>query len=878
MSRYGADRTSGQTPPTRPRAHVQARVDGTFGGCGFASDESPPSSNRFKGLRFQVTHVFMCFFPEVHTWELHTDTYPMRVERHLCDIMHVDGKTGVITLKVIEQQLATKGCFRPDMCSGVGDGGGENEGYAGVHSLLKADNPSYVNKRCMGHMPWTVAKAGMHAAGTLYDSTNALCVYLRDGVTWQRLKAIATTDRTLGGLQLFTEGSRRYNALLGTQPPNIIEDRPETAASFCRWLLPRQRQLLPLVTHDLAARNLELKQAAVGLATLTSLQDCANRYILHVMIEKSLYLYYYIKEKRYIAEHDDFQELMARASGILTSLKLDDKTMAILGVTPADVASVGLGANVTMNWVEFAINLNILPHHPHQTVDALIPGCIHLHEKMSIRMATHLSLTVRNIESTTWLAAKLLSRDPEKAKSGGRALRDHLARLRPGGMTPFERHVANDPTLMQELADFVDYPSPILLWHCNGKFANLFRFLAVRHLCVPDSVLDEEGIHAKWKWLELMKRSMKFKFLNASLKLQDYLHRFGGLPSGTDLNEHVKVVRETLALQYRAALADPDIAPEELRCMQLRERFGMRGVDVDILKQRVHRPAVPQTPAGVWSMYVRFLFEAHSFYRFTSLSNTRYLFIAENKSLPGREEVQPDEGVGRVLSIVWFRRADDEGSCADGIRVVPIAGDNGKLETMESTIAEISLAAGYYPPVGDSESAREVELKHERHLLSHDIVVYHARRCTYADGEEWGASWAWSLDENSTDIEEHAFLHRDLNTLTKMSLARQLQLRDNLTDNQRDRVWTLNKDTLLAAIMNPAAPVAAGVAAFAAPKAKVKAVAKPKAKVVPAKAAAKPKVAPKAHALPPAPARGRGARGGAVGGRGRGRGGRGGRG
>ena len=156
--------------------------------------------------------------------------------------------------------------------------------------------------------------------------------------------------------------------------------------------------------------------------------------------------------------------------------------------------------------------------------------------------------------------------------------------------------------------------------------------------------------------------------------------------------------------------------------------------------------------------------------------------------------------------------------------------------------------------------------------------MYNARRCTYADGEDWGASWAWILEEPATDIEEHAFLHRDLNNLTKMSLARQLQLRDNLTDNQRERVWTLNKDTLLAAIMNPAAPVAAGVAAFAAPKAKGKAVAKPKAKVVPAKAAAKPKVAPKAHALPPAPARGRGARGGAVGGRGRGRGGRGGRG
>ena len=107
------------------RHPLQARADGSFGGCGFASDESPPSSNRFKGMRFQVTHLYICFFPDEHTWEACTDSYPMRVERHLCDIMHVPGKTGVITLKVIEHQLASKGCFRPDICSGVGDGGGK---------------------------------------------------------------------------------------------------------------------------------------------------------------------------------------------------------------------------------------------------------------------------------------------------------------------------------------------------------------------------------------------------------------------------------------------------------------------------------------------------------------------------------------------------------------------------------------------------------------------------------------------------------------------------------------------------------------------------------------------------------------------------------
>ena len=53
-------------------------------------------------------------------------------------------------------------------------------------------------------------------------------------------------------------------------------------------------------------------------------------------------------------------------------------------------------------------------------------------------------------------------------------------------------------------------------------------------------------------------------------------------------------------------------------------------------------------------------------------------------------------------------------------------------------------------------------------------MVYNARRCTYADGEDWGASWAWILEEPATDIEEHAFLNRDLANLTEMALARQL--------------------------------------------------------------------------------------------------------
>ncbi len=42
----------------------EARANGTFCGFSFASDESPPSENRFAGLRFQVTYVYITLFED----------------------------------------------------------------------------------------------------------------------------------------------------------------------------------------------------------------------------------------------------------------------------------------------------------------------------------------------------------------------------------------------------------------------------------------------------------------------------------------------------------------------------------------------------------------------------------------------------------------------------------------------------------------------------------------------------------------------------------------------------------------------------------------------------------------------------------------------
>ena len=285
------------------REHNLARDDGCYYGSTIASDESTPNSNKYCALRFQVTYCYSLVFEKVERWESpeFEAQYPFRRLRHLTDIVNVHLKTGAETLKVIERQVARLGVYRYDLIGGTGDGGGENEGCAGVHSLLEQASNSYVRRRCFGHLPWRVADAGIRAMphGEL---TEAINVYLRDGVTWIRLGAIACQSPQDGGLGLMRHESREYYAIFGASPPVMIEDRPECTAQFLKWLCPKQRVLLQCIQVDLQQRNLKIKQAARALETLADRKQCVLRHIDAVLVHKGLYLFHATQKMPYIVE------------------------------------------------------------------------------------------------------------------------------------------------------------------------------------------------------------------------------------------------------------------------------------------------------------------------------------------------------------------------------------------------------------------------------------------------------------------------------------------------------------------------------------------------------------------------------------------------
>ena len=507
--------------------------DKSFFGMGFTTDESPPSQPRFAGLRFQITFVYIPFFAPIATWE--TEAFaqapPLRTERHLLDIVHCPGKDGATVMRALDKQLSRIQCSRHDLVSGTGDGGGENEGSGGVHSLIEAESSGYIRRRCLGHLAWRVADAGIAEMGPSHKDMPKLSSYLRDGVTWRRLQALATQPPASGGLGIMTETSREFAAIFLKAPVPIIENRPECDANFLAWLLPRETVLRPLIVKDTQDRDLgaDAQTAARCFAGWTA---TVVRCINFELLKRSLLLFYWVNGKQRISGNTSFDKLIERATDLIVDLSISKEFLERLQMLRDDLVPLNLEYET---WVEVVVRW-IAPNRQVGS-DFLLEAMEH-HGKVARRMTTHLSLTCSNILRFSWLLGGMLSTDTMEARCCARLAHDHLLRVPEGHRTPLESTIVLDGPLMTQLGQFSEMHPPCLLWRNNAKFADLFKYVAVRFCSNPDHVLHCESVHAKWQWLTSTKRSLKFKLLNSILKLQEHITQYGGLAE-EDIIVHV---------------------------------------------------------------------------------------------------------------------------------------------------------------------------------------------------------------------------------------------------------------------------------------------------------------------------------------------------
>ena len=215
------------------------------------TDESPPSQPRFRGLRFQITVLYWGTYLPESSWESSADP-PIVVTSCMGDICHCLGKKGVDVSRVTEKQLSRVGLNGFDVCSGTGDGGGENEGHQGVHSYDENLNPGYVRRRCVPHIAWRTCDSAIRASGLDYK---ALAAYLCEGVTWSRLREIATKGLAEGGLALFRDCSQQCKDLFGTSPSAICNSRPDTDLEFLKLLAGKEHLLRKLAVEDLEQKD-----------------------------------------------------------------------------------------------------------------------------------------------------------------------------------------------------------------------------------------------------------------------------------------------------------------------------------------------------------------------------------------------------------------------------------------------------------------------------------------------------------------------------------------------------------------------------------------------------------------------------------------------
>ena len=567
---------------------------------------------------------------------------------------------------------------------------------------------------------------------------------------------------------------------------------------------------------------------------------------------------------------------MDRAKTILTSTECDDYVLRFLGTTRDEMLADGFAGDV--HWVEVAVRF--CPQLSKVEADELMEPIMDFYTMLALRMESHLSLNAANIIRNTWTAARILSTDPRVAQEAANELlwapTTGLLRLRPDQCAEFETAFLTNQTLVHQLQSFADRPVAVRVWQDGGRYAALFQFLGDRFCGAPDHVLDAESVHAQWKVLETNRRSLKFKLLNAMLKLRHYRFTNGAIPPFLDLETHIEEISRGRAVRYEALIANDNVHPRMVRDMPYQERFNLRAIDVALLRNAhvdgVNQEADESANAVdvAFSNYMRFLFEPHNLYAFTGIDAPyrKYVYITENKSVSYRDKSRPLHAIGRYLNVVWYEPVQEdiefpEEIGADEEVLIPCAGDQVSLPTQEMSLAEMCNVAGYWPDdIGPDFCERSVELVHESRLLSHNIQRFESRRLG-------GAGWGRVVRSHSgVDIEHYEFENRALPQLTRMALARALQVRDGLTDDQRNRIWNLRKNQLVAALENGPVAIAAvaKAAAKVGPKAIAKAVVKAAAKAE-AKAIAKAVVKAAAKAVPKA-ARGRG--GGRARGRGRG--------
>ena len=370
----------------------------------------------------------------------------------LSDITHCPGKKGTDISRVLERQLSRVGLSIFDGVAGTGDGGGENEGASGIHSTFEHISPGYVRRRCLPHIAWRTGDMAIRSSNLDYKS---LCSYFTDGITWNRLRAIAVLPVAEGGLGLFRDGSRQCKELFGTAPSSIVTTRPETDLQFLKFLRGKEHLLHRLAVKDLEQRTKLGPETMAAVVNLGDLRQRIRRAVLCELLERCFFLYYWNSKHNLVALETSWNELIARATEILWSLQVTDDFLGRIGSCREEYDALHPKPKT---WVEMVV-LKIVADR--DLVDMHLGEALEFHRATTDSAASHLALVGENTCRAPWLAATLLSSGSGRAQCAAKELAKHLASTRPSNRTGFEKHLFETDVLWRDLEAFSTVAPPV---------------------------------------------------------------------------------------------------------------------------------------------------------------------------------------------------------------------------------------------------------------------------------------------------------------------------------------------------------------------------------------------------------------------------------
>ena len=166
-----------------------------------------------------------------------------------------------------------------------------------------------------------------------------LAAYFVEGITWTRLRAIATQDPRDHGLGLFATSSKACKDVFSKSPAAIVKNKPETDL-HCLQLLKGNEDIF----HRLATKDLE-QRTSWGPETNRAVLNVGDidlrifRTIMSEILHRCLFLYFWSCDHPLVAAECSWDELFDRAKHQIFDLAVTKEVLQRFERTPEDTCT-----------------------------------------------------------------------------------------------------------------------------------------------------------------------------------------------------------------------------------------------------------------------------------------------------------------------------------------------------------------------------------------------------------------------------------------------------------------------------------------------------------------------------------------------------------